>query len=120
MARSSPMAPRRHSSRSPRLEPTERNTLVTWLREPEHVLHGIEPRRRRPDEARRAQRAAREGVPAVRAVGELQPLAQRSEGHGVLADDVARAEREHADLRARAFPGKPMPAVYGRLGQIAP
>ena len=38
----------------------------------------------------------------MRAVGELEALAQRAERDGVLAHDVAGAQREDADLAARA------------------
>ncbi len=51
----------------------------------------------------RPHRPAREGVARVRAVDDLDALAEPREGHGVVADDVAAADREDADFLGRAL-----------------
>ena len=54
------------------------------------------------------------------AMGELEPLSQRTEGYGVLSDHVTRAQREDSDLLSRALARQAVPAVHGGLGEIAP
>src|SRR5256885_2167163 len=71
------------------------------------------------DPTHRAQRPAREHVATVGLVRELQALAERAEGHGMLADHVARAERHHADLLAGALARHTLPAVHADLLEIA-
>ena len=48
-----------------------------------------------------AHGAARQAVAALGAVGELEALAQAGEDDGVVADDVAAAQRDDADLARR-------------------
>src|SRR5207245_1896755 len=50
---------------------------------------------------------------------ELEPLAERAEAHGVLTDDVSRAQREDADLLRRALARKTLPPVDRRLTELA-
>ena len=47
-------------------------------------------------------RAAREDGAAAGAVAELEPLALGGEHHDMVADDVAAAQRDEADLAGRA------------------
>src|SRR5262249_26600250 len=116
---------RRYERRSPRLEPTERNTLATLTdtrrssREAQHVLHGVESGLRAGDESRRPECAAGKCVSTVSAMRQLEPLSQRAEGDGVLSHYIAGSEREHADLRSCPLTGKPLTSIHGRLREIA-
>src|SRR5262249_56182203 len=77
----------------------------------QHVVHGIEAGAPPREPAHRAQGAAGERVATVRAVRELEALAERAERHGVLADHVTRAQRHDADFLAAALPGEPFAPV---------
>ena len=68
---------------------------------------------------RRAERPAGEVVAALRAVGQLQPLAEGGEGDGVLAHHVAAPDRVNADLHPRALAREPVATVDAALRQIA-
>src|SRR5262249_42782573 len=87
--------------------------------EAKHVLHRVESGRLTDDPARGPHGAPCVSVPAVGAVGELQPFPQGSEGHGVLTDHVARALGEHGDLLARPFAGQSLTTVDGYLVEVA-
>src|SRR5205823_14018098 len=87
--------------------------------EAEDVLHRVEPGGPLGHPAHGAEGAARVRVAAVGAVGELEPLAQRPEGDRVLADHVARAEREDADLLPCALAREALPAVDGDRAEVA-
>src|SRR5919204_2862459 len=88
----------------PKNRTSSRVSLSTEMAsESEHVLHGVEPGAAARDPPRGTQGAAREGVTAVRAVGDLDALAERAEGDRVLAHDVAGAQRQDADLLARTL-----------------
>src|SRR3989442_14208691 len=86
--------------------------------EAKHVLHRVESGRLAHDPARGANRAAREGIPAVRAMGQLEPLAQGPEGHGVLAHHVARALGEYCDLLAHSLARQTVATVHRDLVEI--
>src|SRR5216684_4876314 len=66
----------------------------------------------------RAQRAGSIGHAALRAHGQFDALAGAGEDHGVLADDVAAADRVEADLGGGSFPGIAFSAVGRHALQI--
>src|SRR3954470_12823744 len=72
--------------------------------EPEHIEHVVPTGGLGGDPGCGAQGAGGEDGPRRRAVADLQPLASAEEVRGVLADDVAAANRRHADLAARPRP----------------
>src|SRR5215510_643298 len=88
--------------------------------EAKHVLHRVESGRLTDDPAGRAHGTACKRVPAVGAMGQLQALAESPEAHGVLADHVTGALREHRDLLAGAFAGQAPASVDSHLVEIAP
>ena len=53
-------------------------------------------------------------------MGDLEPLAEPAEVGGVLADDVAAAHRQDADLLGRARADLALAAVARDLAEIAP
>src|SRR5512146_438131 len=88
--------------------------------EPEHVRHVVEPGRPAGDPPRGPQRAPRELLAGGGAVRELEPLALAAEVDGVLADDVAAAERLDADLPGRTLAQDAVARVGERVLRIAP
>src|SRR5216117_4161461 len=69
--------------------------------QPEHVAHRVEAGRPPRHPERGAQRPAREAVAALRAVDELEALAEAAEDDRVVADGVAGAQAHDPDLVAR-------------------
>ena len=62
-----------------------------------------------------AQRSTRQRFAALRAMGQFQALALSAENHGMVADRIARAQREHRDLVVRAHTGDTF-AAENRVG----
>src|SRR5207247_3437216 len=89
-------------------------------RQAEDVRHRIKARRAPGHEAGAPQRAPREGVAAVGLEHQLDALAQGAERDGVLADDVARAQREDADLLLWPLARPSLAAGDGHPTEVAP
>src|SRR5215470_14401733 len=85
----------------------------------QHVLHAVEPFFLLGEPLRGAERAAREGLAALRAVDELDALAQASEDDGMLADEVAGADRKNPYLLFRALADDAFAARDPGLVEIA-
>ena len=71
----------------------------------QHIIEGVHARiaSGQPDGC--GNRAAREYIPIAGAMGKFQALAVGGEKHGVLADDIAAAQRSETDIaRSRARP----------------
>src|SRR4029453_3297930 len=75
--------------------------------EPEDVVHRVEARRGSGDEPRRPEGPGREGVTAVGAMGQLEPLADRAEDDRMVSDDVPSPKRVDADLLRRPLSTAP-------------
>src|SRR5262245_36432454 len=86
----------------------------------QHVVHRVQTRLGPGHEADGAERALGKGVATVGPVRQLQPLAERGEHHGVVAGDVAAAERVDPDLLRAALPHQPVPAVDAHLPEVPP
>src|SRR6185295_10363781 len=56
--------------------------------------------------------------PARRFVGELETLAPARKRHGMIADDIATANRVNADLRRRTLPRQTLATVRNILRVI--
>src|SRR5215467_4384434 len=89
----------------------------------ENVLHIVEAdyalRALDCDETHGAQRSLREGQARGSTVGELDALSESGKDYGMVADDIAAAQRSKADSRGLALAGDSPPGVYGVALQIA-
>src|ERR1044071_7515 len=79
--------------------------------EPEHIEHVVPTGGLPGDPCRRTQGTRREDRARGRPMADLEPLGGPEEVGGVLADDVAAADRRHADLAARPGPDVAVAAV---------
>src|SRR5512138_3755534 len=87
--------------------------------EAEDVRHVVEAGRPPGDPLRGAHGAAGELLAGGRPVRELQALALAAEEDGVLADDVAAAQRLDPDLPGRPLAEDAVPRVRERVLRIA-
>src|SRR5262249_23189588 len=107
---------------SPRSSPRKRGEGAVSA-QPEHVLHVEHAARARRalgrDEAGRPQRAMREVHARASLVRELDPLARSGEDHGVIADDIAAAQRREANRYRLALAGHTFAREDGARLEIA-
>ena len=80
------------------------------LSDSEHVAHGEQPRPPALRPECRGDRAARENLPVLGAMRQLQPLASAREKHGVVAHDASATQRRKADRSPRPLACVPVPA----------
>lgn len=77
-----------------------------------YIAHVVKTGRSSPDPACGSKGPTREKVAIGRPMGELEALAKPCQKEGVLADHVATAQREHADLARGARSDLTRPSVY--------
>src|SRR5512136_650783 len=90
------------------------------LPQPEDVRHVVEAGRAARDPLRGPDGAAGELLARRRAVGQLEPLSLAAEVDGVLADDVAAAQRLDPDLPGRPLAEDAVARVGERVLRVAP
>ena len=83
-----------------------------------HVVHRVHPHLLPHHPGGGAERAPGEAVAALGAVSELDPLAHAREHHGVIAHDVAAAERHDADLVRAPRPHLALACEHGRALEV--
>src|SRR5437868_7701948 len=86
-------------------EPSWKVNRCSYRLQPEDVAHRVQAGLLRNDPERRAERPAGEAFAALRPMRELEPLAGAEEVDGVVADRVAAAQRDDADLGVGARTG---------------
>src|SRR5689334_10944030 len=97
----------------------EAGIIRAVLSQAKHVEHVVQAGGLLPQPLRRAHRPVGVGHAALGADGKLEPLADARKERGVLADDVAAADRMEADRLGRPLARITFPAVYRDLLQVA-
>src|SRR4030066_81250 len=92
--------------------PRYSNRAIFTASHPQYREHVVEPRRF-PDHPRGGpHRAARERVPTVGPVGDLEPFPAPAAHEGVFAHDVSRPDPEYPDLLTGALSDHSLPAAH--------